>query len=464
MREDIQDIYPLSPIQQGILFHGLHNPEMALYHMHNVYVCQGNLNIAAFKQALQLLSDVHSVLRTSFYWEELDNPLQVVHEQVEVLLEYDDWRKIASSEQEKKLRLLLKEDRSRGFDFSQVPLIRPILIQTGDDTYYFVFVWHLIIIDGWSFPILLADLVRIYEALSQNQNVPQLPKSHFGEYIDWLQQKNTSKSQAEDFWREQLKGVKQPTPLHNLYSQNLANQEERYEDLQISLSTTTTQNLEMLAKQSRTTMSTFVQGAWGILTSYYSGKNKILYGCTFSGRPVDLKNSGLMIGEMVNTLPVNLEVDLNDELLPWLQKLQMKLVEIREYEYFPLLDIQKCSELPSNQSLFDSFVVFENQRDDKLLQEYSSLDIYPYISSYKTNYPFTIVGYPSSELTIGINYDFNLIDALTVTNILEHFKILLEGMVSKPQTTINELLLLINQKTHPDLLLLEKEMSLNFQS
>lgn len=460
MREDIQDIYPLSPIQHGILFHALHAPELGLYHMQDIYTFKGNLNRSAFERAWQQLSALHTVLRTSFYWEELEKPLQVVHDQVEVPIEYQDWRGIAPAVQQAQLNSFLKSDRLRGFDFSQAPLIRLALFQVEDNVYYLVCVWHLIILDGWSIPFLLKDVIQIYEAYSQNQDAPLISGSCFGDYINWLQQQDLS--QAAEFWRQQLKGVKEPTSLANLYSQNLSNLEERYEDIQISLSAATTKNLETLARQYHLTINTLVQGAWAILLYHYSGKNNVIYGCTFSGRPVDLPGADLMVGEMVNTLPVHLTVNMDDELLPWLQELQTQLVEIREYEYYPLVDVQKCSQVRGNLPLFASFVVFENQKTGRFLEEWGSLNISEHNSFYKTNYPLTIVGYPGSELTIGINYDFQLFAAATIVNILEHLKILLENMADNLNLTIQELLSLTEQTLHPELVILKDQMSLTF--
>ncbi|MEM7581678.1 MAG: condensation domain-containing protein [Cyanobacteria bacterium P01_A01_bin.80] len=459
MREDIQDIYSLSTIQHGILFHCLHAPEMGLYHMQDVYTFHGNLNVSAFKHAWQQLSTLHTVLRTSFYWEELDKPLQVVHEKVEVPIEYQDWRGITPSVQQEHLKSFLKTDRLQGFDFSQAPLIRVALIQIDDDAYYLVWVWHLIILDGWSLPFLLKDVIELYEAYRQGQDAPLISSTCFGKYIEWLQHQDSSL--AEKFWRQQLSSVKEPTPINNLYSNNLSNLEERYEDIQISLSEATTRNLDLFARQYHLTMSTLVQGAWAILLARYSGKNNVVYGCTFSGRPIDLENSESMVGEMVNTLPVNLKVNMDEYLLPWLEQLQNQLVDIREYDYYSLVDVQKCSKLAGNVPLFESFVVFENQKTGKFLEEWGSLNISEKAQYYKTNYPLTIVGYPGSELTIGINYDFRRFDATTIINISEHLKALLEGMVANPQTTLHQLSLVTYQKLNTELLILEEEMSLD---
>ncbi|MBW4556593.1 MAG: non-ribosomal peptide synthetase [Trichormus sp. ATA11-4-KO1] len=459
MRENIEDIYPLSPIQHGMLFHRLQAPEMGLYHIQLVYTFSGNLNIAAFIYAWQQVTNRHTILRTSFYWEELDKPLQVVHQQVEVPVEYQNWRQLEQFEQQERLKSFLDSDRLQSFDFSQAPLMRVAIIQIQENSYYLVWSHNLIILDGWSYPLVLNDVIEIYEACCLGQDAPLSKGSCFKDYIKWLKQQDLVK--AEEFWRQQLRGVKQPTPLTNLYS-NTSSNEENYEDIQISLSQETTNNLNLLARQHHLTMNTLVQGAWAILLYYYSGKNDVVYGCTTSGRPVDLEGSESMVGEMVNTLPVHVKVNMDEYLLPWLQELQNQLIDIREYEYYPLVNIQKCSKVPGNVPLFESIVVFENQKTGKFLEQWGSLNICERINFYKTNYPLTIVGYPGSELTLGINYDFHRFDAATIMNILEHLKRLLEGIVTNPQVCLQKLLLFIEQKRHIELLSLETEMSLDF--
>jgi hypothetical protein len=462
MNRNIEDIYPLSPIQHGMLFHCLHSSEMQLYHVQIVSTFNGDLNVTAFKHAWQQVVNRHTILRTSFYWEELDKPLQVVHRQVQVPVEYQDWQKLTPLKREERLKSFLESDRLNSFDFSQAPLMRVAIIRIQERAYYIVWSNHLIILDGWSYFLVFEDVIKIYEAYSCGENTLSTTGSCFKHYIKWLEKQDLS--QAKEFWRKQLDGFKEPTPLTNLNSNNLSSLEERYEDVQINLSQTTTKQLEMLAKQYRLTMSTFVQGVWAILLSHYSGKNDLIYGCTFSGRPVDLENSESMVGEMVNTLPVHLQINLNEDLLPWLQQLQTKLIEIREYEYSPLTDVQQCSEVSGNIPLFESIVVFENQKMGKLLEEWDGLDISDFTTFYKTNYPLTVVGYPGSELTIGINYDFHRFEAATIANILEHLKLLLESMATNSQTTLKELLLVIKQDIHPNLIALEQEMSLDFKA
>ncbi|MCX7594797.1 MAG: condensation domain-containing protein, partial [Fischerella sp.] len=232
---------------------------------------------------------------------------------------------------------------------------------------------------------------------------------------------------------------------------------------QIKLSKATTAKLQSLARQHHLTINVIAQAAWVLLLSRYSCASEVVYGCTVSGRPVDLKGSESMVGMLINTLPVRVKVDGEQYLLPWLQEFQELLVEIRQYEYASLVDIQRWSELPPGTPLFDSIFVFENQPVDEMLQEsqeqQQSIELT--LNLYKTNYPLNLVGYPGSQLRIGISYDFRSFDSTTITGILRHFEILLENIATNPKARLKDLSLLTQQEQYIRLML-EKEATFNF--
>lgn len=453
--ENIEDIYELSPLQKGILFHSLYAPEMGLYVIQVSYTVRGHLNFVAFERAWQQVVARHTIMRTSFYWEEIDKPLQVVNRQAEMLIEQQDWRGIDSVEQDKHLEFFLNSDRSSGFDFSQAPLMRVTLIRLADHCYQIVLSKHHLILDGWSSSLVLKDFVQIYEALCQRQDASLAPGSCFGDYIAWLQ--NQDLSTAEVYWRQVLCGLKAPTCLTNLDVDNLSRQEERYDEERLQLSEATTAALQSLARQHQLTLNTLFQGAWALLLSRYSCENNVVYGCTVSGRPVDLVGSESMVGVFINTLPVWVKVDTEQSLLPWLKQLQAQLVEIRQYEYSPLVDIQGWSEVPRGVPLFESITVFENYPVDRVLRQWEgSLEILNHSLFYKTNYPLTVVAYPGLELAIAISYDCRRFDAATIRGVLNHFNILLYSMLTTPEVCLKDLQLLITAE--PEILSsLEKE-------
>lgn len=262
-----------------------------------------------------------------------------------------------------------------------------------------------------------------------------------------------------------LKGVKAPTPLTNLDDSNLLSLEERYDELLVKLSETTTAKLQSLAKQHHLTINVLVQGAWVLLLSRYTCQNEVVYGCTVSGRPVDLEGSESMLGMLVNTLPVRVKVDAEQYLLPWLKQFQEQLVEIRQYEYTSLVDIQRWSEVQRGFSLFDSIFVFENQPIDKILRDSGEqnqiIDFSHPLNLYKTNYPLNLIGYPGSELRIGINYDFHRFDTATITGILKHFEILLQNIAAHPNVILKDLSWLTEREQYMNSML-EEQVTFNF--
>ncbi|MFQ4145491.1 condensation domain-containing protein [Chlorogloeopsis sp. ULAP02] len=458
--ENIEDIYELTPLQKGILFHSLYNPELGMYFIQISYTLCGNLDIAAFERAWQTVVDRHTALRTGFYWEEIDKPLQVVYKQVKVPLKYYDWRGIESVAQQEELKTFVVSDRKLGFDLSQESLMRLHLIRLTDNSYEFIWSKHHLIMDGWSIPVVLKDFVQIYETLCQSQQVSLKPTRPFRDYIDWLQQQDTYK--AQEYWRQTVKEIKESTPLTNLETKDLQNQTEKYDEEKLHLSATTTAALQSVAIQHHLTMNTLVQGAWAILLSRYSCRNNVVYGCTVSGRPVDLAGAESMVGVFINTLPIYIKVDSEQFLVPWLQQLQAQLVDARQYEYTPLTEIQGWSVVPRGLPLFESILVFENQPVNQYLRDWKgNIEIQNTHLFYKTNYPLTVVAYPGSELAIAISYDFRRFEIATITEILKDFEILLQNIATNPDIRLQNLQF-FRQREQRIALMLQKEASFNF--
>ena len=439
--ENIQDIYELSPIQQGILFHCIYAPESGFYFVQKIFSLCGNLNFVAFNHAWQQVVARHTSLRTGFYWEEINKPLQVVYEQVEVSIERQDWRGLDLGEQQQRLESFLQSDRVKGFDLSQECLMRLTLFQLDDTTYKFIWTSHFINMDGWSVALVLSEFVRLYEAFCQDKEASLTPGSSFKSYISWLHKQDSDK--AEIFWRQQLKGLKAPTPLTNLYVEQSSSREQKYDCQRSLLSEATTAALKSLAPKHQLTLNTLIQATWALLLCRYTGKQKVVYGYTTAGRPVDLVGVESMVGMTINSLPVWVEVDEQQQLITWSQQLQKQLVEMRQYEYSPLVEIQGWTELPRDVPLFESLVVFEKVPMLATFQvSQGELAIEMTDILYKTNYPLNIVIYPFTQLTLEISYDSSRFDAVTITGILQHLKTLLQNIVANPQARLKDLTLL----------------------
>ena len=209
--ENVADIYSLSAVQQGILFHALSAPDSGVYIQQ--YCCQirGNLQVSEFKKAWQQVFERQSTLRTVFLWEGLDEPLQIVREQVTINWESDDWYSQTSAQQDSRLEAFLRRDRLLGFNLAQAPISRFRLIRLEEETYQFIWSFHHLLADGWSVPILWQEVLTFYQANCQEKPPQLAPVQPYRDYIAWLQSQNFTVS--EGFWRRQLQGFTEPTPL-----------------------------------------------------------------------------------------------------------------------------------------------------------------------------------------------------------------------------------------------------------
>ena len=213
----IEDIYPLSPMQQGMLFHSLYAPDSVVYVIKVSFEIHGNLDIIAFEKAWQLAIDKHPVLRTAFVWEKVEKPLQVVGRKVKVPIILIDWLSLEKSIQNQQLEELLKHQLKQGFNLVKAPLMRLILIHKQPQVYQFIWIYHHLLLDGWSVPFVLQDVLTSYSSISQgesllNQLNQNLNKSRpYKDYIAWLRSQNLSK--AEQFWRKNIAGFLAPTPF-----------------------------------------------------------------------------------------------------------------------------------------------------------------------------------------------------------------------------------------------------------
>jgi hypothetical protein len=197
--DNLEDLYPLSPLQQGMLFHTLESPESGVYFEQSVFTIQGPLDVVAFDRAWQTVINRHSILRSSFFWQNLDNPVQAVFRRVDIAVESKDWRSRPTEVQDQLLEEYLAFDRSRPFDLERAPLIRLALFRTEDNVHRFVFSRHHLILDRWSRSIVNNEVFACYEAFKRNE-VPVLAKPQpYGDYISWIAAQD--QHSAESYWR-----------------------------------------------------------------------------------------------------------------------------------------------------------------------------------------------------------------------------------------------------------------------
>jgi len=443
--EQIEDIYPLSWMQQGMLFHTLYAPQSGVYFNQLNCTLNADLNVSAFKRAWQRVLSRHAILRTSFVWEDLAEPVQIVHREVELPLEEQDWRELSADEQQARLESFLKADRDRGFELAEAPLMRLYLIRTAEDAYQFVWSRHHILLDAWSGVLLQKEFAAFYEAFLRGWELDLERPRPYRDYISWLRQQDLSKAQA--FWQRTLEGFAAPTPLAGEQAPGHAPARQvTFQDMRTRLPSETTSALQALARQQQFTLNTLIQGAWALLLSRYSGRADVVFGTTVSGRPVELAGVESMIGIFINTLPVRVRVPAEAQLVPWLRQLQLEQAEMRQHEYTPLVEIQSWSEVPRGQPLFESILVVQNYPVAGLKQPSTIKASRPSFVE-RSNYPVALVVALGAELGLRLTYDRDRFSAATVARMLEHLARLLGSMVAQPDARVGELEMLCPEES-----------------
>ena len=443
---NIEAIYRLSPLQEGLLFHTLYAPESGVYFEQYTCTLHGDLTIAAFERAWQEVVDRHTALRTLFTWEQRDKPLQIVRAKVTVPWEHQDWRGFSPEAQQERLLALLHTDRERGFTLDQAPLMRFTCVRLDQDTHQFIWSFHHLLLDGWSMRLVLKEVFRAYDNQRQRRmlsfrsvSAPERPRPRsYQEYIAWLQQQD--RAGAEAFWRRELEGFTSPTRLTVERGTPSMGHGDAQQESDLPAATTTA--LQSMARTHQLTLNTLIQGAWALLLSRYSGEDDVVFGATVSGRSASLTGIEDMVGLFINTLPVRVRMASHDAIVPWLSAIQTRQIEMRQYEHSALVDIQKWSDVPPGQQLFESIVVFENHPLDAAPGEDGSLQLRQATYVERSHYPLALLVVPGARLQLMLIYDSGHFDAAIISRMLGHLQALLEGMATHPDWRLADVPLL----------------------
>ena len=447
-REGIEDTYPLTPTQHGMLFQHLYAQQSGVNIEQMLCTLQEDLNVPAFTYAWEQVVERHTALRTSFRWQGHEAPVQQVHGQVTLPCEQHDWRGMSPQTQQQHLHAYVQADRTRGFDLTTAPLMRLALFRLAETDYRCLWTFHHIIADGRSHLLILQDLFAVYDAFCQGQDMQLAPTRPYGDYIRWLHQQELVGSEA--FWRQLLQGFRAPTPLPMIppVSAPLDHGTERGEQ-ERRLSVQTTAALQSLAQRHHLTLNTMVQGAWALLLGRYSGEEDVVLGAVRAGRRATIAGAESMVGVFINTLPIRASLEPTQSLLPWLHELRAQGVAVREHEHTPLVQVQAWSNVPSGRPLFESLLVFDTYLLQTALRaqggnwekrEFQLLE--------KTNYPLTVYAYAEPALLLKIAYDRPCFADATITNMLRHLQTVLESMAADPAQCLADIPLLAETERH----------------
>ncbi|MEU7296768.1 amino acid adenylation domain-containing protein [Streptomyces exfoliatus] len=352
MRRSLQDVLPLSPLQEGLLFHSEYVGDEAVdvYTVQTEVELRGPLDVPALRAAAEALLRRHDNLRAGFATRALKDPVQFVPREVELPWEEADLRAAEDPDAEAARRL--EEHRWRRFRPSKPPLVRFLLLRTAHDRHRFALTNHHILLDGWSMPMLLRELMLLYRTGGDASALP--PVRRYRDYLAWLGGRDSAA--AQDAWRGALAGLEAPT----LIAPRADRVAEAPRWLDFALSKTASAGLTAAARGAGLTLNTVLQGLWALTLARTTGSQDVVYGVVVSGRPPELDGVESMIGLFANTVPLRARMPVDEPLIGFLRRLQREQSALLDHQHLRLADIQR---LAGRGELFDSVMAFENYPD-----------------------------------------------------------------------------------------------------
>ncbi len=432
---ELDDLYPLSPMQQGMLFHSLYQKDGGDY-INQMRVDVHGLDVARFKAAWQATVQAHDILRSGFIWQsELARPLQWVHRQPALPFVEHDWRD--RTDVTTALDALALSERQRGFELAQAPLLRLVLVQTADDTWHFIYSNHHILMDGWSYSRLLGEVLQRYQGL-----VVAAPAGRYHDYIGWLLAQDVGAS--EHFWQQQLHALEAPSRLAPALASfgSLDSEPGRNAHMR-ELDGAASQQLAAFARAQKVTVNTLVQAAWLLLLQRYTGQSAVAFGATQAGRPAQVPGAEQQIGLFINTLPIIAEPSAQMTVGQWLQQVQAINLAVREHEHTPLFEVQRLAGL-GGEALFDTLLVFENYPVAEALQQSAAtgLTFGEVLSHEQTHYPLALAVEAGHTLILNFDYATTEFSAQAIERLAGHLLNVLAQLVEHADTCLANIALM----------------------
>ncbi|MFG2485181.1 amino acid adenylation domain-containing protein [Streptomyces virginiae] len=430
-------VWPMSGLQQGMLYHALAEPRSDAYTEQLVCTLSGELDPQVFLDAWRRAMNRHSALRAHCTWQEVDTPLLVVPRDVDVPAVYEDWTAAdgdAGKTVAERIEEFLASDRSAGFELSGGPLVRLALFRTAADAWTFVWTNHHILIDGWSLPVVAGDAFALYTALRAGTGVALAPAPDYGAFVRW----NASRDRAGDeaFWRKQLTGLTAPALLAPARAAAAVLGADRHEPA-LRLPDERSRSLRSTARERGVTVAALVHAAWTLVVARRTGARDLAVGSVLSGRPAEIDGIERAVGLFINTLPLRVRVSDDMRADAWLALVHQGLQDLTDHQHAPLADVTSWGGAPAGAQLFDSIVVVENYPFEGFATAGFTVDSGRLVE--RTTYPVSVQVMPGEHLELRLCVDTAAFDAAAAQRLLDDLDHTLDALTGDPGTTLGEL-------------------------
>ncbi|MEU3290709.1 condensation domain-containing protein, partial [Streptomyces longwoodensis] len=420
----LEDILPLSPMQEGLLFHSRYEQDGAdVYAVQHVFAIEGALDAARLRTAVLALVQRHPNLRAGFQEVDSGRPVQVIARQVDLPWNEFDLTSLPVADAEGELARLAAKEHARRFDLAEPPLLRFSLVRLAGERHLLIMTTHHILLDGWSTPLLVHELTTLYENRGDATALPRV--TPYRQYLGWLAQQD--QPAAEAAWREALGGLEQPTLLTPVDPARPGLMPQR---ITRELDEDRTAALADWARRHGVTLNTVLQTAWGLVLSRSTGHNDVVFGAVVAGRDPRLSGVENMVGLLINMVPVRVVIDPTQSLLTTIEQVQNAQSRLTGHHHLGLARIQRLTGLGD---LFDTTLVFENYPWDEPGERPSGLRITPDLSRGRdaTHYPLTLIAAPGRRLYLRLDYRDDLFDQAAAAAFLDRLVRVLDLAVAE---------------------------------
>ncbi|MGE7659109.1 non-ribosomal peptide synthetase [Bacillus altitudinis] len=439
-RDQVQDMYYLSPMQEGMLFHTLHHQEKGFYVEQMDMNVKGTLRHDLLEKSMNIIVERYDIFRTVFLHEKVKRPVQVVLKNRPFQLDVVDIQDLSESEQLERIDRFKQKDQLRGFDLSKDLLMRASVFQTGPSSYRWIWSYHHILLDGWCFGLVVQELFAIYHALLHDIPYRLEPVKPYKEYIQWLEKQD--KQASLEYWTQSLAGFEGQSTFKEQRKQT---NEHELGEIEWAMSKEETAALSELALQQNATLSSALQSAWSILLSRYQRSNDVLFGTVVSGRPADLAGVDRMVGLFINVIPRRIQLTDQMTFRSLLSETQQQSLAAEPHQYIPIYDIQAKA---GQQQLIDHIVVFENvpaakkdEQESLLGFTVEDMNVYE-----KSNYDLNLLASPGEQLQLKLAFNQRAFDPAFVHKLKDQLTLLIKGAIKHPDQLVHILTLVKKQE------------------
>ena len=426
---NIQDVYPLTPMQEGMLFHALNENTASAYFEQMSYRLKGSLEIEIIKESLNELMKRHDILRTAFVHEREGRPIQVVLKDRPVDFTYEDIRHIGTlSQKEEYVAAFHEKDRQRPFNLTKDVLMRTALIRLDDQLYDFTWSHPHIIMDGWCLGIVISEFMEIYRSLLARRPYRLPYVQPFRKYIEWLEKRNIEESL--NYWAQVLSDYNQPSLIPRIISKEANKSGFKKEMIRIPLGTERTNYLKEFSGKNQVTLSNVMQALWAIVIGKLNGQvnGDAVFGLVVSGRPTEIEGIETMVGLFINTIPVRIRFQDTEPFPQFIRRLQAESIESEPHHYCHLMKIQ--ARTIQKQNLLDHLFSFKNfpvgdqiRETTKEQTQFSVSNIQPYEHN---SFDFVIAVEARNEIAVRFVYNALSFDPVLIQRIAQHYEKVLQ--------------------------------------